>query len=194
MKIVIILSAIREERKSQNLAKFLLKKMNERVSTELIDLKKINLPIFGTQPESHENIEIVRDILIKSDGIIFISPEYHQTYTSTLKNMVEYYLVEFTKKPIGVATTSAGKFGGVQASIHLQSLVLALGAYPIPTRLLIPEIQNAFNANNEPINADLEKNTAYFIDEFLDFTTALYRDKRNKGVISYYIQNNFLRV
>ena len=184
MKIVIILSAIREERKSQNLAKFLLKKMNERVSTELIDLKKINLPIFGTQPESHENIEIVRDILIKSDGIIFISPEYHQTYTSTLKNMVEYYLVEFTKKPIGVATTSAGKFGGVQASIHLQSLVLALGAYPIPTRLLIPEIQNAFNAKNEPANADIEKNIDYFIDEFLDFATALYRDKRNKRVIS----------
>ncbi|MGM1429895.1 NAD(P)H-dependent oxidoreductase [Sphingobacterium lactis] len=45
MKIVIILSAIREERKSQNLAKFLLKKMNERVSTELIDLKK-NQPTY----------------------------------------------------------------------------------------------------------------------------------------------------
>jgi len=184
MKIVIILSAIREERKSQSLAIFLLNKMNERVSTELIDLQKINLPTFGTKLESHQNIEQIRDILIKSDGIIFISPEYHQTYTSTLKNMVEYYWAEFSKKPIGVATTSAGKLGGVQASTHLQSLVLALGAYPVPTRLLIPEIQNAFNEKNELANADIEKNTEYFIDEFLDFATVLYQDKRNKRVIS----------
>lgn len=184
MKIVIILSAIREERKSQSLAIFLLNKMNEHVSTELIDLQEINLPAFGTKLESHQNIEQIRHILIKSDGIIFISPEYHQTYTSTLKNMVEYYWAEFSKKPIGVVTTSAGKLGGVQASIHLQSLVLALGAYPVPTRLLIPEIQNAFNEKNEPVNSDIEKNTEYFIDEFLDFATVLYQDKRNKRVIS----------
>lgn len=183
MKIVIILSAIREERKSQSLANFLLNKMNKIVSTELIDLQKINLPTFGTKPESYQNIEQIRDILIKSDGLIFISPEYHQTYTSTLKNMVEYYYAEFSKKPIGVATTSAGKLGGVQASIHLQSLVLALGAYPVPTKLLIPEIQNAFNKKNKPVNADIEKNTDHFIDEYLDFATALYQYEKNKRVI-----------
>lgn len=174
MKITIILASIREERKSHRFAEYLLTEIkNRKVSITLIDLQKTNLPSFGTQPDSYENIEYLRKILAESDGLIFISPEYHQTYTSTLKNMVEYYWPEFNRKPIGVATTSAGKLGGVQASMHLQSLILALGGYPIPIRLLVPEIQNVFDENSNPLQDDIKINTEKFLDEFLRFSEVI---------------------
>lgn len=113
MKILIVLATIREERKSHRLAEYLLQEIKKKeISCELIDLQETILPPFGSKPDSYENIEFVKNSLEESDAIIFVSPEYHQTYTSALKNAVEYYWSEFSKKPIGVATTSTGKFGG----------------------------------------------------------------------------------
>lgn len=177
MKFTIILASVRNERQTDKLAKYLHSKLNKFADVHLLDLQEEALPPYGYPHYNPNIVEEVRKLLQDSDGFIFVSPEYHQTYSAVLKNMTEYYWAEFNKKPIAVAATSAGKLGGVQASIHMQSLVLALGSYPIPRRLLVPEIHLAFDTNLRTSNTETEKNIQAFIEDFIDFSTALYNHK-----------------
>ena len=170
MRTLIILASIREARQTHQLAHYLEQKVKERgISVRLLDLQKTKIPAFGTMVSNATNIDKVKTYLLQADAMIFVSPEYHQSYSSTLKSFSEYYWPEFSKKPIGVATASAGKLGGVHASMQMQALVLALGGYPIPNRLMAPEIQNLFDADNQPLNGELEKNVEKFLDELIGF-------------------------
>lgn len=177
MKFTIILASVRNERQTDKLAKYIYNKLNAFAEVHLLDLQKEALPPYGYPHSKSGLVNEIHNLLHDSDGFIFVSPEYHQTYSAVLKNMTEYYWLEFNKKPIAVAATSAGKLGGVQASIHMQSLVLALGSYPIPKRLLIPEIHTAFNANLEPVHTETKENINGFLEDFIDFSTALYNHK-----------------
>lgn len=179
MKITIILASVRSERQTDKLAKYIYSKLKERTDVYLLDLRYEVLPPFGYPYQKDNIIEEVQMLLEESDGFIFVSPEYHQTYSAVLKNMTEYYWREFNKKPIAVAATSAGKLGGVQASIQMQSLVLALGSYPIPQRLLISEVHDGFDENSKPLNVHIENDVKTFLDDFIDFSTALYNYKTN---------------
>src|SRR5690554_5961252 len=156
MKFTIILASVRSERQTDKLAKYLYNKLNTFADVHLLDLQDKILSPFGYPHNELDKVKEIQKLLQDSDGFIFVSPEYHQTYSAVLKNLTEYYWLEFNKKPIAVAATSAGKLGGVQASIQMQSLVLALGSYPIPQRLLISEVHDGFDENSKPLNVHIE--------------------------------------
>ncbi len=170
MNVLIILASIREARQTHRLAHFLNQRLEQRgVNVRLLDLQKMDIPAFGTPVPDSSDIDQIKNCLNHSDAMIFVSPEYHQSYSSTLKSFSEYYWPEFSRKPIGVATASAGKLGGVHASMQLQSLVLALGGYPIPIRLMAAKIHELFDQNNQPLHSEFEQNTKDFLDEFISF-------------------------
>ena len=71
--------------------------------------------------------------------------------------------------------------GGINASTQMQHVVLSLGAYPLPTKLLIAEIQHAFNDQYEPLREDIVKNTDRFINEFSWFAHAIIKAKAEQS-------------
>lgn len=180
MKIGIIVGSIRKDRKTISLAKYLKDILigTHGIDAKLIDLQQMPLPLFGLN-EEEENIETIRTIINQTDGLIFVTPEYHGTYSAVLKNCLEYYWDEFFHKPIGVATASISQFAGINASIQLQHLILSLRAFPIPLKLLVSEIQNVFDAKSKPLNDMVVEHTEKFIQEFLWFTNAIASAKQN---------------
>jgi NAD(P)H-dependent FMN reductase len=95
-------------------------------------ISSTSLPI--TYPCSKSNTEKVKtrskvfdDIqekLDQADASVFLSPEYHGSYSGALKNAVDYFSTEFRRKPIGVVAVGAGRMGGINASTEMQQLVL----------------------------------------------------------------------
>lgn len=67
--------------------------------------------------------------------------------------------------------------GGINASTQMQHVVLSLGAYPLPAKLLIPEIQHAFNEQYEPLREDIARHTDRFLTEFSWFANAIVTAK-----------------
>lgn len=181
MKIGIIVGSIRKDRRTISLAKYLKDILigTYGIDTKLIDLQQMPLPLFGLNAEGEDNIEAIRTVINESDGLIFVTPEYHGTYSAVLKNCLEYYWDEFFHKPIGVATASISQFAGINASIQLQHLILSLRAFPVPLKLLVSEIQNVFDAKNKPLNDMVVEHTEKFIEEFLWFTNAIVSAKQD---------------
>ncbi|HKH60025.1 MAG TPA: NADPH-dependent FMN reductase [Flavitalea sp.] len=178
MKCAIILGSIRIGRQSHRIAYYLERKLRERgIDVVMVDLAEHPLPMMeednGRLRSPADDISIIGAQLKAADSMILVSPEYHGSFSGVLKNALDFYWAEFKKKPIGVVTTGSGKMGGINASTQMQHVVLSLGAYPLPTKLLIPEIQYAFNDQYEPLREDIIKNTDRFLNEFTWFANAI---------------------
>ena len=184
MKIVIILGSVREGRQSNKvsneLAKIFLTKT--KASIEILDLASYNLPLMtekiSKMPQAPEALLTFADKVNQADALIFVSPEYNGTYTGVFKNAIDYLFKEFHRKPIGVVSVASGKMGGINCSLQLQHLVLSLGAYPMPLKLLVPFVQNAFDADENLIEEGLIKSFDAFTNEFLWFAEAIVKHKQ----------------
>jgi azobenzene reductase len=187
MKITLLLGSIRISRQSHVIAHYLLKQLESRGEEAiLIDLQDHPLPLMeerlGYHPNLPREVNIIGEELHKADALIFITPEYHGSFSGVLKNAVDYYSKEFKKKPIGAVTISGGKFGGINASTHLQQLILSLGAYPLPMKLLVPEVQNVFDAESQLPQQSLIQSVDRFLNEYIWFSDAIVK-KKEHGVL-----------
>lgn len=188
MNIALILGSVRQGRKTNRVALHLkaLFESQEDVSVTLLDLAEYNLPVFSTRwaKESKPDPAIVNfaNELSQADAMVLISPEYHGSYTGVLKNALDHYWGEFKRKPIGVVTTGSGRFGGVNASSEMQQLVLSLGAFPIPTKLMVPFVQDAFSEAGQPINERVTLDSLKFVEDFVWFSAAINAAKTERPV------------
>ncbi|WP_205720045.1 NADPH-dependent FMN reductase [Fodinibius halophilus] len=150
MKVAILLGSTRMGRQTHKAAHYITQELtNRNIEADLIDLAKNPLPVLkervGHHPDPPENGVKISNRLDRADAILWISPEYHGSISGGLKNAIDYFWSEFQKKPIGAVTTSAGGFGGINASHHLQQIILSIGAFPMPQKLLIPQVHAAFD-------------------------------------------------
>lgn len=185
MKTAILTGSIRKGRQSHKVAIFLKTKLEEKgIEVELIDLREHPLPLFGAEANAHdnyaENIKTISKRLHDTDALIFVTPEYHGSFSGVIKNVIDHFWSEFQKKPIAVATASAGRMGGINASTQLQHVILSIGAYPLPLKFLVPEVPNAFDNSNNPISQSLSNSANKFIDEFIWLAEAVTEKKRNE--------------
>lgn len=186
MKVAILLGSIRIGRQTHKIAYYVEQKLKERgVDTVMIDLANHPLPFMDERAGRLANlsgeIASMGVQLKEADAILLVTPEYHGSFTGVLKNALDYYWSEFARKPMGVIATGSGRLGGINASTQLQHVILSLGAYALPFKLLIPEIQHAFDEHMQPLREDVVKNTKRFLDEFMWFANAIveYRMAKN---------------
>lgn len=184
-KIAIISGSARNGRQTHKAATCLATvfEKNEQVEkVDVLDVLSYNFPIM-TAPFSAENdypkgAKQFSDILAAADAIVFASPEYNGTMSGAFKNTVDYFYVEYKRKPIGIMTVASGAFAGVNASHQLQSLVLSLGAFPMPYKMLVGNIHTAIDENNEPTNDRLKQSFQTFSDELLWLASAISMKKK----------------
>ena len=188
MNIIIISGSVRTGRKSHDVAIELRKRFIDSgyQDTNILDLAEYNLPIleekYSDKNDMPKGLHEIQNLLDKSDALIFLSPEYHGSYTGALKNAIDYFWKEFAKKPIGVVAVASGRMGGINASSDMQKLVLALGGYPAPYKLLVPTVQNAFDESGN-INEDiLSQSIDRFIKEFVWLAEAIVEKKQKKNI------------
>lgn len=178
MKITIISSSIRQGRLTHFVAKELEKRLAEKkIYVELVDLGDYAFPLFEHVHNADSPLkgtEELRKSLHQADAMLFVSPEYNGSYTAALKNMTDHFSkAEFSKKAIGVVSVSSGAMGGIRAALHMQQLVLALFAYPIPQMLLVPDVQDKFNAAGEFTDEAFTKKIDAYIKDYLWFAGAI---------------------
>lgn len=179
MKITILYGAIREGRLSIRAAKAVKKALEQSGKFEVtfIDIKEYNLPVMENRLKDMENppanLLEMSEKLSSADGIIFVTPEYNNSYSGALKNAVDYFTKEWGKKPIGVVCGSNGKQGGINASNLLQLLILAIMAFPMPYKLLVPELDKSLDEDGNPMNETMAKNLTRFVQEYAWFVEAI---------------------
>lgn len=182
MNIVVVSGSPRPQRTSHQVAVEIVSRLSkfENLSVTLLDVKEANFPnldyTFKKNPSVNETMKYFSETIAASDGIIIVSPEYNGSFTGALKNTIDYFYGEFSKKVMGVVSVSTGKMGGIRAVMDLQKLILALGAFPLPKYLTTPEVQNLFSSGLL-IDDKYAKQMDGFLEEFLWLTEAVKNHK-----------------
>ena len=95
-----------------------------------------------------------------------------------LINLLNYYYIEFNRKPSCICTYSVGDFAGVRVQGPLRSLMTQLGSPAIKYGFFQPKLLNSFNENGDPINKkDAIERFNLFFNELLWYTSSLKKAK-----------------
>ena len=180
MNILIISGSVRTGRRSHDVAVELQKRFINHglVDTLVLDLATYNLPVLeekylSSNSEMPAGLTEIQQMLDRADAMVFLSPEYHGSYSGALKNALDYFWKEFMRKPIGVVAVASGKFGGINASTEMQQLILSLGGFPMPYKLLVPMVQNVFDESGKVKDEMISKSFDKFVEEYSWFAEAI---------------------
>ena len=83
--------------------------------------------------DSPQKIEEMREAIMRSRGVLVVSPEYNYSVPGFLKNVVDWLSVPpeknpFRNKPIALMSVSGGMLGGSRAQYHLRQIFQFLDA------------------------------------------------------------------
>ena len=177
--IPILVGSTRRDRQTIKVARFVLKKTQQRsgVQTELLDLAEYNFPIMEERLHHRDDppprLQEFADKIARADSLIIVSPEYNNGYPGVLKNALDYLLPEYERKPFGIVTVSAGGFGGLTCLAQLRLVAIGLGAFPIPENLAVSRVRDSFKDDGTPNDPVYDKRAAGFLDDLLWFTEAI---------------------
>lgn len=177
--IPVILGSIRRNRESAKVAKFALDWMRrlEGVTTELLDLKELNLPMMEERlrfrDDAPASVVLFSSKIREADSILIVTPEYNGGYPGVLKNALEYLKDEYRHKPFGIITVSAVETAGILCLVSLRQVVLQMGGLPIPALLMVAHVKKSFDGEGKSLDPAFAKRARFFFDELLWFTEAL---------------------
>jgi chromate reductase len=113
-----------------------------------------------------------REKIQKSDGVIFVTPEYNRAIPGVLKNAIDvasrpYGKSSFNGKPVGIVSNSPGPLGGVSAAKTLQNILPGI-AGPIlqQPEAYLNAVGDAFDADGNLTKDSLKPVLQAYIDAF----------------------------
>lgn len=187
MKIAVIYGSVRQNRQGIRVAKYIVNQLIERdIEHVLVDVLDYKLPFLDKMYKEYNNdapesIEEIHQIFNEVDGFIIVSGEYNHGLPPALKNLLDHYQSEYHFKPSGLATYSAGMFGGVRAAMHLRAVTSELGMASIPTTFPVPSVGKNFDENGNTVNEHIDKGFDRFLKEFMWYTDALKNKRESDG-------------
>src|SRR5271165_3185381 len=126
--IVTIVGSLRKESFSLKIAHALAKLAPASLKLDIVSLHDISFFNQDLEAAPPADWLAFREKLQKSDGVLFITPEYNRSIPGVLKNAIDvgsrpYGKSSFNGKPTGIISNSPGPLGGVSAAKHLQNIL-----------------------------------------------------------------------
>ena len=179
--VVVLVGSLRKESFTLKIANALTRLAPDTLKLNLVTLHDISF--FNQDLEANPPADWVafREKLQKSNGVLFVTPEYNRSIPGVLKNAIDvgsrpYGKSSFLGKPIGIVSNSPGPLGGVSAAKHLQNILPGISG-PIlgQPEIYLNGIGDAFDDKGELTKESLQKALKQYIDAY-----AAHVDKHNK--------------
>jgi chromate reductase, NAD(P)H dehydrogenase (quinone) len=176
--VVVLVGSLRKESFSLKIAKALAKLAPATLKLDVVTLHDISF--FNQDLEAAPPADWVafREKLQKSNGVLFVTPEYNRSISGVLKNAIDvgsrpYGKSSFLGKPI---SNSPGPLGGVNAAKHLQTILPGIsGVIMGQPEIYLNGVGDAFDDKGELTKESLQKVLQQYIDAFAAFV-----EKHNK--------------
>ncbi len=140
------------------------------LEVELIDLLQLQLPAYNVTTEANKSYDPkTQEFLDKSkaaDGWVWVTPVYHNSYSSILKNALDWQHFYFDHKVLGVAS-HAGPSRSPQAGDQLLLVARAQHFVPIPNRVFTEN--NDYDDDKQLVSQEIKDRIETFAVEFKTF-------------------------
>jgi len=179
--IATIVGSLRKESFSLKIAHALAKLAPATLQLQIVTLHDISF--FNQDLEAAPPADWLkfRETLKKSNGVLFITPEYNRSIPGVLKNAIDvgsrpYGQSSFNGKPTGLVSNSPGPLGGVSAAKHLQTILPGItGPIMQQPEIYLSGVGDAFDDKGALIKEPLEKVLKQYIDAFAAFVDKYHK-------------------
>jgi NAD(P)H-dependent FMN reductase len=183
--ISVIVGSTREGRFSEKPAKWILQHLKKRKSVDarFLDLRDFPMPFFdnsatpatpGRAPYKNEIVQKWTAEIARSDGFVFVTPEYNYGTSAVLKNAIDWVYPEWNRKAAGFV--SYGSAMGGRAVQQLRESAIELQLAPIRSSVHIPVATLWAHYTGGDVDAglaELETAAGAMIHDLLWWTAAL---------------------
>ena len=190
LNIPIILGSVREGRRSEAPARFVMEKVKAAGhTTQLVDFKEIPLPfynaptvpvVFYKTKYPDPNTQKWSDIARAADAFIIVSPEYNHGIPGVLKNALDWGYLEFERKPFGLVGVSNGTVGGARMIEAVRLTIENFGAVAMRETVMIGPVEKYFDDSGKLLDEALNKRVDGLITSLLWWTDALKKARESK--------------
>jgi NAD(P)H-dependent FMN reductase len=179
--IPLLLGTNRKGRASENVAKWVYSKMEEReeIEPQFFDVRDFQLlqDDYGTElgPQYPE----WRNAIIKADGLVIVTPEYNHGYPGILKSVLDLLLKEYIHKAVAFVGVSSHAWGGTRVIEACVPMVRELGLAVTFTDMYFPNAASKFDDEGRLLDAAYEKRAKEFLDELVWMSRVLRWGREN---------------
>ena len=127
------------------------------VAVDVVDPAGLDLRGPGFQ-----NPDVLKDLQQKvtaATGVILSTPEYHGSYSSVIKMLIEHlgYPSMLAGKPIALLGVAAGAIGAIKSLEHLRSVCSHVGGVVLPGPVSVAGVHKVFDDAGHCLDPSTEK-------------------------------------
>ncbi|WP_159006054.1 NADPH-dependent FMN reductase [Bradyrhizobium sp. S69] len=179
--IVVIVGSLRKDSFTLKIANALAKLAPASLKLDVATLNGISFFNQDLEATPPADWTAFREKIQKSDGVIFVTPEYNRAIPGVLKNAIDvasrpYGKSSFLGKPTGIISNSPGPLGGVSAAKTLQNVLPGItGPILGQPEIYLNGIGDAFDDKGELTKESLKPVLKQYIDAYAAFVERHHR-------------------
>ena len=115
------------------------------VSLEIVDPTEMQLPLPGQG--ASEDAKRMQETVAAATGVILATPEYHGSYSSVMKLLIDNlgFPSALSGKPVALLGVAAGRIGAIKALEHLRCVASHVGAIVLPGPVSVASVRTVFD-------------------------------------------------
>ncbi len=143
---------------------------HEGIALDVIDPGAMHLPLPGTDPGSAD-MRALKDCVSNATGVVFSTPEYHGSYSSVSKLVIENlgFPSVLSTKPVALLGVAAGQIGAIKALEHLRSVLSHVGAIVLPGPVSVARVGTVFDESGRCLDATTETRIRGVATNLIDY-------------------------
>ncbi len=174
MKIIGIPGSVRSNSFNRAFLEWSGKVLSEHgVSIEIIDISQVPVAI-GARDEVPSEIRAIKDLVKKSDGVLFSTPQYNYTFPRVLKNTIDWIAFpdddnSLAGKKAYIMGVSMDSTGVIKAEEKLKAYLVSLGMQVFdgkPVTIDRAVESNVFDQSGGLIDKGVEAESKKVLGEF----------------------------
>ena len=140
------------------------------VATQLIDPAKLKMALPGTA-QDNSTMESLQKMVTEATGVILATPEYHGSYSSVIKLVIEHlgFPSVLSGKPVALLGVAAGSIGAIKALEHLRSVCSHVGAIVLPGPVSVAAVHKVFDDQGRCLDPGIEKRIRGVATNLVDY-------------------------
>ena len=156
--LVAVSGSIRRDGFTRRFLDLLIEMLEEHsdVTVDCIDPAEFRLAFPGEPGAGALQDQLVARVAL-ADGVLLSTPEYHGSYSSVLKVLIDNmgYPSVMAGKPVSLLGIATGRLGAIKALEHLRSVCSHIGAIVLPYPVSVAEAHNKLDERGHCTDPDL---------------------------------------
>ncbi len=127
------------------------------VSVDIVDPSDLDLPLPGLNATSNSAAEL-QETIRGATAVILATPEYHGSFSSVMKLMIENlgFPSLLAGKPVALLGVAGGSIGAIKSLEQLRGVCSHVGAIVLPGPVSVAHVRSAFNEAGECLDSSVE--------------------------------------